>query len=200
MKKLFRHNETGVTKEFEVENPRTRVIPGANQSKWIAVPKPKYKSRADRRDKAVEELGVIHGELEWIKDELETKEELNEMIEQEKDEVVKADLQEQLKEREQSLEDHISNAQSSVENIDTGEVESLLDELQQWMDSMTGTNLESTGKYQMLEEAVSSLQDAVDSLNSMPNIEDVDGIEEAVNTLDEVISNLESIEFPGMFS
>ncbi len=110
------------------------------------------------------------------------------------------DLKVQLEESKKQREDFIIDAQSLVEGVDTGEIESLLNELQSWMESMTGTNLESTGKYQMLDEAVICLQEVVGFLMSIPGIEDVDGIEDAMNTLDEAMSNLESVEFPGMFS
>jgi prefoldin subunit 5 len=179
------------------------VIVAADNSKWRVVPRPKPKSRADRRDDAVSELRTIYDELERIKGELEgleSEEDLLEDVQNETDIVKKADFLCKLEESKKQWGEFIDEAQVFVDGVDTSEVESLLEELQQWMDSMTGTNLESTGKYQMLDEAVSSLQEAVDSLNSMPNIEDVDSIEEAVNTLDEVVSNLESVEFPGMFS
>ena len=50
------------------------------------------------------------------------------------------------------------------EGLDTSEIESLRDEMQEWVDNMGGTALENTGKYQMAEEAVSTL-DGVDEVN-----------------------------------
>ena len=48
--------------------------------------------------------------------------------------------------------------------LDTSEIESLRDEMQEWVDNMGGTALENTGKYQMAEEAVNTL-DRVDEIN-----------------------------------
>lgn len=203
MKKMFKNNITGEVMEFEVEDSRKRVIVAADNSKWKVVPRPKPKSRADRRDDAVSDLRTIYDELDSIKteiDSLESEEDLNEEIEQELGVVKKVELQIQLEELKKEKVDFITNAQSLVEGVDTSEIESLLDELQSWMDSLTGTNLENTGKYQMLDEAVTYLQEAVDSLSSMPNIEEESGVDEAMQILDEAMSNLESVEFPGMFS
>ena len=50
------------------------------------------------------------------------------------------------------------------EGLDTLEIEGLRDEMQEWVDNMSGTNLENTSKYEMAEEAVNQL-DSVDSIN-----------------------------------
>ena len=50
------------------------------------------------------------------------------------------------------------------EALDTTEISDLRDEMQEWVDNMSGTGLENTNKYQMAEEAVSQLEN-VDSIN-----------------------------------
>jgi len=50
------------------------------------------------------------------------------------------------------------------EALDTLEIEDLRDEMQEWVDNMSGTALENTSRYERAEEAASQL-DAVDSIN-----------------------------------
>jgi len=72
--------------------------------------------------------------------------------------------------------------QEAVAKIQQGldEIQSLYDEIESWRSNMDGTNLESTQKYQDLEECEGYLDDAIGD------------IENAVSTLDDVM-------FPGMF-
>ena len=197
MKKSFKNNMTGEVMDFEVENLRVKVIAGANESKWVAIPRPKYKSRADRRDEAVSELSSLRDELESLKDELDSLEGEQAVDEGEAKLEGATSDKKSIEEEKEAL---ISQAAGIADGVDTSEVESLLDELENWKSGMEGTNLESTSKYQMLDEAVTYLQEAVDQLSSLPSIEDLDSIEEVINYLDDVISNLESVEFPGMYS
>lgn len=60
------------------------------------------------------------------------------------------------------------------------EVQMLQEEMESWCNNMQGTNLENTEKYSRVEECTNKLSDAVSSIE--------DGI-----------SNLESVEFPGMY-
>ncbi len=50
------------------------------------------------------------------------------------------------------------------EALDTTEIQDLRDEMQEWVDNMSGTALENTSRYEMAEEAVSQLEN-VDSIN-----------------------------------
>lgn len=59
------------------------------------------------------------------------------------------------------------------------EMEELRDELQNWLDGLSGTNLENSNKAQMLEEAISNLEDCISSLEE---------VEDA------------SVDFPSMYS
>lgn len=59
--------------------------------------------------------------------------------------------------------ERLSNAESLVSDA-KDLVQELHDEIEQWKSGMDGTNLESTGKYQELEECESSLQEIIDAL------------------------------------
>ena len=60
------------------------------------------------------------------------------------------------------------------------EVDTLYEELEQWMDNMSGTNLENTEKYQQLEMAIEQLYEIQDLLGQLENYQSM-------------------VEFPGMF-
>lgn len=60
------------------------------------------------------------------------------------------------------------------------EVRILKEELEEWMSNLQGTNLENTTKYEQLEEAVSLLEDLESGL-------------------EDIQSNADMVEFPGMF-
>ena len=60
------------------------------------------------------------------------------------------------------------------------EVRILKQELEEWMSNLQGTNLENTTKYEQLEEAVSLLEDLESGL-------------------EDIQSNADMVEFPGMF-
>ena len=60
------------------------------------------------------------------------------------------------------------------------EVRTLKEELEEWMSNLQGTNLENTTKYEQLEEAVSLLEDLESGL-------------------EDIQSNADMVEFPGMF-
>ena len=60
------------------------------------------------------------------------------------------------------------------------EVRILKEELEEWMSNLMGTNLENTTKYEQLEEAVSLLEDLESGL-------------------EDIQSNADMVEFPGMF-
>lgn len=76
-----------------------------------------------------------------------------------------------------SRAERLAEASSMLEDA-KGIIEELRDEIDQWKSGMEGTNLESTQKYQDLEECFTALDEAVS------NIENVD---------------VDNISFPGMF-
>ena len=55
-------------------------------------------------------------------------------------------------------------------------IEELRDEMQEGLDNMSGTNLESTGKYSVYEEAVSLLDDICGNLDGVELPESVQGL------------------------
>lgn len=60
------------------------------------------------------------------------------------------------------------------------EIECLADEMESWQSNMEGTNLENTEKYQLVEECATALREAYDEIESAK-------------------SNLDSVDFPGMY-
>lgn len=70
----------------------------------------------------------------------------------------------------------------AVSKIQDGlsEIESLYDEIQEWHDGMEGTNLESTDKFTALEECAETLDQGKDEIEN-------------------AISELEGVDFPGMY-
>lgn len=73
----------------------------------------------------------------------------------------------------------LSEAVSKIQD-GLSEIESLHDEIQEWHDGMEGTNLESTDKFNALEECAQALDQGKDEIEN-------------------AISELENVEFPGMF-
>jgi hypothetical protein len=77
--------------------------------------------------------------------------------------------------RSERLEEAITNC------IDgKAEVDSLYDEIEQWMDNMSGTNLENTYKYDQLSECLEHLYEIQQLMEQLENYQSV-------------------VEFPGMF-
>ena len=73
------------------------------------------------------------------------------------------------------------------DGLDASEIESLRDEMQEWVDNMSGTALENTSRYQMAEEAVSQL-DRVDDIG-------IDDIWDAVNNTECLTEDLKNLEY-----
>ena len=79
------------------------------------------------------------------------------------------------KSRATRLDEAMTNLVEPIE-----EVRILKEELEEWMSNLQGTNLENTTKYEQLEEAVSLLEDLESGL-------------------EDIQSNADMVEFPGMF-
>ncbi len=87
---------------------------------------------------------------------------------------------------------------------DFGEVESLVEEMTNWRDGMSGTGLENTAKF----EEVGSAADALESLDTyidIPSWEEdnlgalADELEQVADNLESTADDLEGIDFPGMY-
>lgn len=104
-------------------------------------------------------------------------------------------------------------ATDAVSDLDTSEFESLKEEIENWRDNMSSANMEHLPKYEEVEEAADSL-DNID----VSNVEgrtyegadyDADSAEEApewrdqaeedADELENAASELEQVNFPGMF-
>jgi methyl-accepting chemotaxis protein len=88
-------------------------------------------------------------------------------------------------------------------------VSELAEEMGNWRDNMSGTNLEATDKYSRVEEAADSLENvvsAIDDIDTTPQPCEKDTpedfaqtLEEIADALDEAVSELEGVDFPGMY-
>jgi len=91
--------------------------------------------------------------------------------------------------------------------IDYSEIDSLKEEIENWKNGLEGTNLESSDKYNQLEEAVHNLESGSDELSNIffsfveeETVEELkDSLQEVVDALENAISSLESVEFPRMY-
>ena len=104
--------------------------------------------------------------------------------------------------------DLASRVESLISDIDTSEIESLKDEIEQWKSGMEGTNLENTQKYQDLSSCYDTLETGIDALQNIDSSlditsEDADSISsditEKANEIDSALCDLENAEFPRMF-
>lgn len=104
------------------------------------------------------------------------------------------------------VSDAAENARKGLE-----ELGALKEELESWRDNISGTNFETSEKFEQLEEAISQLDSAISSIEyAVSQIEDaeitIDNAEEKVDELsgyagdlESGISDAESVEFPGMY-
>ena len=146
---------------------------------WKRIPRPKYKSRSARLSEAVDSLNNDASLFQALIDDM-------------------GDLKkEEIKERAMEL----------PVNVDYSEIECLKDEIENWRDGMQGTNLENSDKFSQLEDCVSYLETAVDSLGGFEFLYDegwdedelTTELEECVQLIEEATSELENVEFPGMY-
>jgi len=98
----------------------------------------------------------------------------------------------------------LRTAYGALPEPDFGEVESLMDEMANWRDGMSGTGLEYTAKFEEVESAADELEYIdtdpdipswkEDSLGSLP-----DELEQVADDLEDAADELEGIDFPGMY-
>jgi t-SNARE complex subunit (syntaxin) len=160
------------------------------------VPKPKYKSRATRCAESSGAIEDISCQVETMIGELEGLSAENGI---------------------DQIKDLSSSISETLQGIDLSELESLRDEIEQWKSGMEGTGLESTEKYQTLEECYGYLDEAISTIESIDTLEAIEptqSLEETdekidsfisdaqqiVSELQEAVGTLESCEFPGMYS
>lgn len=138
-----------------------------------------YVSRADRASELVSNAQTAIDELEQIKDEIEgTQDEKGGEVD--------------------SIDQLLTKANELVNNLDFSDLDNLKDEMDNWRDNMSGTNLENSQRYQDVEEAADTL-DNVDVPN-LPEIETADDIDEAIEMLQEIAdSGIDQVNYPGMY-
>ncbi len=140
------------------------------------------KSRADRASDAATDLRNLAEEMRVVAEELNN-------LEDKPDEKILGE---------------ILKGFNSLSEPDFSEVESLAEEMRSWADNMSGTSLESTSKYEEIDEAASSLEN-IDTGVSLPTWSNDDpqetasSLEEAASSLDDAADELESVDFPRAF-
>lgn len=140
----------------------------------------KRKSRATRLSDALSNLTSVKEALEGYLESMEDDEDGNKIKE--------------------SASESFPDSCISIED-DKAEIEALKEEIESWYDNMTGTNLENTEKYSLLEECKDNLESIIDSFPSddISAESSVDDIQSFIDELDSAISEGDSVEFPGMF-
>lgn len=189
---FYKNDETGETRFL----PYTKKKVENQDGKWTRIPKPKPKSRADRRDDVVAEINKLKDSYESLADKLEGL-----VPFQPHRFLVWKEAIDQFKDLTQSPSEDFSD------------IEDLRSELEEWKDNLP-ENLQDSDKATQLEEAVSQLEQAQSELEHADwnisadlTLESQEGdvtevigeLRRSADALGEAVSALEDVEFPGMF-
>lgn len=180
-------SESGLT-VYDASKKRTLTIDGVVYKR---VPKERPKSRAARLADAVTALRNIVQKLEDLKGEAENTGELCD------------------NDRLEAIE---KEATESVSFIDLGEIEELKGEMETWRENIE-EHFSGTDKYERVSEAADNLENAISELESVSynevfsasevaedNAEAiVEALQETIDAIEEQASELDNVEFPGMF-
>jgi len=101
-----------------------------------------------------------------------------------------------IKNREEMVK-KINDAQTLLNELGPGEFEDLKDEMESWASNMEGTNLEYTSKYETVTEAVVALEDVISNLESVetPEIDTTNlTVESMTNFIDAIKEIADDIE------
>lgn len=161
----------------------------------------KHISRADRCSNIQSELQTTIEKLELLKEELQN---LPDLEEEENEEIDDIALE---KARRAKAEPIIAKIKELLIDVDSGAIEELYDEIDNWASGMEGTNLENTQKYQTLDECRNNLDsarsyiDQIDTgIDDDQTVQDIiDQVDSAVQDMEDADSELGGCEFPGMF-
>lgn len=134
----------------------------------------KYKSRATRAGEVARELDTIADKLEELRPE----------------------NGEELKPKE--VKDRLKQAAEILHEADVSEVVSLQEEMGNWRDNLSGTALENTNKFQTVSDAADTLEN-LDLEIVERDLNDFDDLENVISDLRDLASELENVEFPGMY-
>lgn len=98
------------------------------------------------------------------------------------------------------VETDFNTAKEMLNDIDTGVIEELKDEMENWRDNIPD-NLQGGEKYSAVEECVDELDRVKDEIESYRDSDpqDADELEEALSQIESSMSDATGIEFPGMF-
>ncbi len=140
-------------------------------------PKPRYRSRALR---AGEQASAWEQQAERLRD-------LANQYREDIPEDVRAGI--------------LEEAKTIASSIDTGELESLKEEMRSWEENMGATSLANTGKYEEVQECADSLDNIDGDMlqSSGEDIESDEDMESLADDLESAASELSEICFPGMY-
>lgn len=97
-------------------------------------------------------------------------------------------------------EDHLDELELS-DSIGLEGIQDLQSEMEEWKDNWSGTNFENTEAYARVEETCDSLADATSDIEGCleEEPESTEELEEVLDRIEEQLSNLESVDFPGRY-
>jgi DNA repair exonuclease SbcCD ATPase subunit len=173
-------------------------------------------SRADRASEAADSARDAASELNDIQNDAEElAKEVEEMLDaidvDEKSSAAVKALANDQEEAEAKLREGVKELSERVANIsyDLSEVESLAEEMGNWRDGMSGTNLENSNKYSEVDDCAGELEGidtepaSIPSLDPNASIDDlhafVEECEEVSGQLESATDDIEGISFPGMY-
>jgi len=169
---------------------------------YSRVKKEAPKSRAARAGDVASSLNDLASDLRGLYDEwVEAKDEVDQAtLDLENPEVelateARIELEEKCKAFDER--DWDGEASAILERLDFSDIEELAGEMENWRDSIP-ENLQGGDKYCSVDEAASVLSDVQSELESV-SCSSIEEAEDAVSVLEDQASNLEGVEFPGMF-
>jgi chromosome segregation ATPase len=153
-------------------------------------------SRADRLGGCI---AVLQGIADNLQEAMDNLEEYESELDNSEVEIPEEEKETKLEERKQDLADNID---APYFDDVRSEIQSLSEEMRSWADNMegAGTGLENTEKYERVSEAADILEEQGSEFEDIDvtGIE-WDSIEEIKDNLENIIGELEGVEFPGMF-
>lgn len=134
----------------------------------------KYESRAARLCEAVSGIDSALGDIEAVKDAFE-----------------RGDITEKKA---------VASVNDILDHIEADEFGTLAEEIGSWRDNMQGTNLENTGKFEIVDNCASELEDLQGQVEDIPEaVETIEDISDLLDLLESISSDAGNIEFPTMF-
>lgn len=138
------------------------------------IPRPKYKSRAERASEVAGAISSCIEKLRSIMDDLSDVEPITDA----------------------QRETAINEANNILNDLDITDAELLKDEMVSWKENLESGNMDHIPKY----DEVSDCADTLENVDwEVPEISDIDSITDAIEKLEEMQQSLDDANFPGMY-